>query len=100
MTAGWSRRLLWGHGDVGTSQSGGFTALQVYHIPLNYSLLMVGFTCCVGFPGSSDSEESAFSAEGLGLIPGAHSSIFAWRIPWTEEPGGLREVHGTAKSRT
>ena len=34
-----------------------------------------------------------------GLIPGlgrspeegmaTHSSIFAWRIPWTEEPGGL-----------
>ena len=22
-----------------------------------------------------------------------HSSIFAWRIPWTEEPGGL---HGVA----
>ena len=21
-----------------------------------------------------------------------HSSIFAWRIPWTEEPGGLQEV--------
>ena len=20
----------------------------------------------------------------------AHSSILAWRIPWTEEPGGLR----------
>ena len=20
----------------------------------------------------------------------AHSSIFAWRIPWTEEPGGLQ----------
>jgi len=20
---------------------------------------------------------------------GTHSSIFAWRIPWTEEPGGL-----------
>ena len=35
----------------------------------------------------------------LGLIPGwedpleeemaTHSSILAWRIPWTEEPGGL-----------
>ena len=25
------------------------------------------------------------------------SSILAWRIPWTEEPGG---VHGVAKSRT
>ena len=21
-----------------------------------------------------------------------HSSILAWRIPWTEEPGGLRSV--------
>ena len=28
----------------------------------------------------------------------AHSSILAWRIPWTEEPGGLWS--GLAKSRT
>ena len=21
-----------------------------------------------------------------------HSSIFAWRIPWTEEPGGLQFI--------
>ena len=27
-----------------------------------------------------------------------HSSILAWEIPWTEEPGGL--VHRVAKSRT
>ena len=26
------------------------------------------------------------------------SSILAWKIPWTEEPGGL--IHGIAKSRT
>ena len=26
-----------------------------------------------------------------------HSSILAWRIPWTEEPGG---VHGVAKNQT
>ena len=26
-----------------------------------------------------------------------HSSILAWRIPWTEETGGL---HGVSKSRT
>ena len=25
----------------------------------------------------------------------AHSSILAWRIPWTEEPGGSR--HGVAE---
>ena len=29
----------------------------------------------------------------------AHCSILAWRIPWTEEPGGLT-VHGVAKSQT
>ena len=28
-----------------------------------------------------------------------HSSIIAWRIPRTEEPGGLQTV-GSAKSRT
>ena len=37
------------------------------------------------------------------------SSILAWRIPWTEEPGGLESmdreawraaIHGVAKSRT
>ena len=29
-----------------------------------------------------------------------HSSILAWRIPGTEEPGGLHTVHGVAKSQT
>ena len=28
-----------------------------------------------------------------------HSSILAWKIPWTEEPHGL-QVHGVAKSQT
>ena len=28
-----------------------------------------------------------------------HSSILAWRIPWTEEPGGAT-VHRVAQSRT
>ena len=28
-----------------------------------------------------------------------HSSILAWRIPWTEEPGGLQYI-GIIKSRT
>ena len=30
---------------------------------------------------------------------GTHSSILAWRIPWTEEPGGLHTVHGVARVR-
>ena len=53
----------------------------------------------MGFPGSSDGKESASSegdwAQSLGQEDplekrmAAHSSILAWRIPWTEEPGGL-----------
>ena len=44
-----------------------------------------------------------------GLIPGSkdpleeematHSSILAWKIPWTEEPGGLQSM-GSQKSQT
>ena len=26
-----------------------------------------------------------------------HSSILAWRSPWTKEPGGLLTVHGVTK---
>ena len=29
-----------------------------------------------------------------------HSSILAWTIPWTEEPGRQAPIHGLAKSRT
>ena len=29
-----------------------------------------------------------------------YSSILAWKIPWTEEPGGLHTIHGVAKSWT
>ena len=29
----------------------------------------------------------------------SHSSILAWEIPWTEEPGGAT-IHGVAKSDT
>ena len=29
-----------------------------------------------------------------------HSSILAWKSPWTEKPGRLWSVRGVAKSRT
>ena len=29
-----------------------------------------------------------------------HTSILAWRIPWTEEPGGLHIDHGVAELNT
>ena len=52
----------------------------------------------LGFPGESDVRESICSAGDLGredpLEKGmaTHSSILAWRIPWTEEPGGLQSL--------
>ena len=56
----------------------------------------------LGFPGGSDGKEFACNAGGLGSIPGqedplekemaTHSSILAWKIPWTEEPGGLQSM--------
>ena len=29
-----------------------------------------------------------------------HSSVLAWKVPWTEEPGGLHTVHRNTKSWT
>ena len=50
----------------------------------------------MGSPGGSDSKESSHNAGDLGLedlsekgMATRYSSIFAWRSPWTEEPGGL-----------
>ena len=56
----------------------------------------------VGLPRWLSGEESACQTGDLGSIPGAgrssgegngnHSSILAWEIPWTEEPGGLQSM--------
>ena len=37
--------------------------------------------------------------DSLKRVMATHSSILAWRIPWTEEPARFI-VHGVAKSRT
>jgi len=65
----------------------------------------------MGFFGGSDGKESACNArdqvwsldqealleKGMAI----HSSILAWRMPWTEESGGLwATVHGVTKSHT
>ena len=56
----------------------------------------------LGFPGDSHGKESACKAGDLGLIPGlgrspgegmaSHSTILAWRTPWTEESDGLQSI--------
>ena len=56
----------------------------------------------MGFPGGSEGKESACNAEtwvqSLGWEDplekemATHSSILAWKIPWTEEPGRLQSL--------
>ena len=63
----------------------------------------------MGFSGGSDSKESTCDTgnpvQSLGqedpLEKGmaTHSSILAWRILWTEEPGGLQSM-GSQKADT
>ena len=57
---------------------------------------------CLGLPCTSDSKESTCNAGDAGSILGwedpleegiaTHSSILAWRIPWTEDPARLQIV--------
>jgi len=56
----------------------------------------------LGFPGGSGGKESAYHEEepvpSLGRKDplekemATHSSVIAWRIPWTEEPGRLQSL--------
>ena len=59
--------------------------------------------------GGSDGKESVYNTGDIGLILGlggsplkkgmvTHSSMFAWRIPLTEEPVGLQSM-GSQKVR-
>ena len=59
----------------------------------------------MGFPRGASGKEpdcNAGDIRDVGSIPGSerslekgmaiHSSILAWRIPWTEEPSGLQSI--------
>ena len=60
------------------------------------------------YPSGSEGEEFACNAGDPGSIPGSgdplekemanHSSILAWRISWTEAPGGLQSIGWTRLS--
>ena len=62
----------------------------------------VSLTVLAGFPGGSEGKASTCNAGDPGSIPGWGRSpgegngnplhILAWRIPWTEEPGGLQST--------
>ena len=73
-----------------------------------YSIYLQGTKQGESFLGSSDGKASARNVRDPGSICGSekslswedplekelatHSSILAWKIPWTEEPGGLQSM--------
>ena len=82
---------------------------KIHEIPKNTTLIChssstiyIALTLYLGFPGGSDSKESACNAgdmvwsmdqeDPLEKEMATHSSTLAWRIPWREEPGGLQSM--------
>ena len=53
-------------------------------------------------PAYAGDIRDAGSILGLGIYSGGghatHSSILAWRIPWTEEPGGLQSMESQSQT--
>ena len=71
---------------------------------------ITGTTATLGFPGGSDGKASACSMGDLVQSLGqedllekemiTHSSTLAWKIPWTEECGGLQSMGLQRVSKT
>ena len=65
-------------------------------------LIIQYITLVIGLPWWLRGKECACNAGDVGSIPGSgrspgaglttYSNILAWRIPWTEEPGGLQSM--------
>ena len=75
-----------------------YSTVQIYNTGYT-SILYSIVNYSQGLPWWLSGKESACSSGDMGLIPdqkdslekgmAIHSSILAWRIPWTEEPCGL-----------
>ena len=74
----------------------------------NSKRVPVSWGCLLGFPGTSVVKNLPGNAGDVRLTPGTgrspkeemttHSSILAWEMPWTEEPGKLQSM-GPQKSQ-
>ena len=83
--------------------SGGYLASVCLHVWIY--LIYLHRSC----PGGTTVKNSPANTQKVDLIPtsgrspgeenGNHSSILTWKIPWTEEPGGLQTMR-VSKSQT
>ena len=70
-------------------------ACVIWHRVRQYSRVSQVAQCVKNLPAMQEMQENTGSMLGLGRSPGggeSHSSTLAWRIPWTEEPGGLQSM--------
>ena len=69
-----------------------FVYIDIY---LVYNIILVVIVVKTPLADAGDIRDRG-SITGSGRSPegghGNHSSILSWRIPWTEEPGGLRSI--------
>ena len=90
----------------GTGKPGGLPSIGSHRVGHDWSDLAgaaaAAAVLLLAFPGGSGGKQSACSVGHLGSIPvlgrspgvgmATHFGILAWRIPWTEEPGGLQST--------
>ena len=99
----------------GMGESGGLPTMGLHRVGHDWSDLAAAAAAAAALVHNSfvasgkESVSDAGDVGYLGLIPGSgisprggrdkiHSSVLAWRIPWTERPGGLQS--GVTKSQT
>ena len=62
-------------------------------IPLSHLQLAIGGTVVKNMPATAEDARDLSSIPGSGRSSGVEaatqSSIHAWEVPWTKEPGGL-----------
>ena len=83
-----------------TEEPGGLQSMGSQRVGHNWATFTHGYLC--GFPGGSGGKESACNVETqvwplgqedpLKKEMATHSTILAWRIPWTENPGRLQSI--------
>ena len=87
----------------GTGEPGGLPSMGSHRVRHDWNILVVVVVYVyMDFPGGSDDKASVYNVRDLGSIPGLGRfpgegngnplQCPAWRIPGTEEPGGLLSV--------
>ena len=86
----------WGEEKGSTNYSHGLVAGFVINISLTHSLphLCILYGCFQASWWLGDKDTGSISESGRSPedLLATYSSILAWRIPWTEESGGLKSM--------